>query len=584
MRSLWARWRFYGVLLVMSGTFLIVSEVRAASGDVPAAQTAGGIQKLQSDIDQSKALESKILDNTGKNLTKEKTTAVIGVDHGEKVFISRIVVEGVRALTDSDIARITGEFENKQISFAEMQKAADLITDAYRAKGYVTARAFIPRQTIKQDGVLLITVVESTVGNISITGNKYFKTRIYEEKLRLKPGEPFNYAELQKSLVAINEKPDRSAKVVLAPGKVQGGTDIIIEAKDRLPVHAGYTFNNYGSRYAGRNLNFFTLEHNNLTGSDDQLFLQYMVAADSELANYKSGRYLFPLTKTTNIGLTGSVARSKLGSEFLAAESIGKSTVLGAFVNQALISNETLDVRANLGFDYKSIKSYLQSRETSRDDSRVAKIGLDVDKKDFLGRTLFTAELDNGIPDMWGGLSDKDPRASRTGSGGKFLKGVFNLYRAQPLPLSAALLFKNSAQYTNSTLTAAEEFQVGGPYSVRGYAPAAYAGDRGLYSAVELVLPYYFIPRSWTVPFTNSKWYDTARFVMFYDWATVRMSDRQLDESKGRTIKGCGLGARFNITNRISVKAEFGYPLGGPQSTDTKHRNVQPWVEVAVKF
>jgi hemolysin activation/secretion protein len=190
--------------------------------------------------------------------------------------------------------------------------------------------------------------------------------------------------------------------------------------------------------------------------------------------------------------------------------------------------------------------------------------------------------MDTGIPNIMGGLKSKDPRTTRLGSGGKFVKGVFNLYRSQNMPFSSNLLFKNSAQFSNNVLTAAEEFQLGGPYSVRGYAPGECAGDRGLYSSVEWSFPYYFIPKKLKVPFTKETWYDNTRFVLFYDWGTTR-SNSSFDDVKSRTLNSAGFGFRLNLTNRLSAKVEFAYPIGGPKSSDTARQHMQPWIEFTVK-
>jgi len=555
----------------------------AAPSSVPSSQTAGGLEKTESDIDKSRKLQERVESKKEKPEIKDEEKAVLEIPEGEKVLVKTINVEGAILLPGDEITKITSQYENRKISLLEMQKVADLITDAYRTKGYVTSRAYIIPQSIGEQGVLVIRVIEGKVGDLSVTGNKYFKENIYKKKFQLRKDDAFNYHSFQRSLAAINERPDRSVKAVLAPGKSPGSTDILIQAKDYLPIHVGYTHDNYGSRYVGRNRDSVTLEHNNLLGFDDQFYLQLMRTEDS-LGTLITGRYIFPLKDDLNLGLIAGYARTKLGKEFADLDAIGKATNIGVFLNKALIASERLDIRFNMGFDYKKIRNTILGDETSRDDSRVVKVGVDIDNKDNFGRTLFTVELDQGIPNMWGGLDTKDSRASRIGAGGKFFKGVFNLYRAQPLPFSAALLFKNSAQYTNNTLTSAEEFQIGGPYSVRGYPPGEYAGDRGLYSSVELTLPYYFLPKSWKVPFAKEKWYDTTRFVLFYDWATVRMSNPQPTDIKSRTIKGCGFGFRFDLTNRISAKAEFAYPLGGPKSTDTKRQHVQPWFEVSVKF
>jgi hemolysin activation/secretion protein len=545
-------------------------------------QTAGGLEKLQADQDRSKRLEQKVTEKKEKPKIEEKEQAPAPVAEGEKVLVKKINVEGGILLSADEINKIAAPYQNKKLSINEMQKVADLITDAYRTKGYPTSRAYIPPQTIGKDGVLLIRIVEGRVGEVSVKGNKYFKSSLYKKKLLLKQNDPFNYSSLQRSLTLINERPDRFAKVILVPGKTPGSTDIIIDAKDYLPIHVGYAHDNFGSRYVGRDRDSVTFEHNNLLGFDDQLYFQFMRSEDS-LSTLKSGRYIFPLNDSLNLGVNASYARTKLGREFAPLDSTGKSTIIGAFLNQTLVSTENLDFRLNLGFDYKKIRNYLAGSESSRDDDRVVKFGFDLDNIDNYGRTLFTAEMDTGIPDIMGGLKAKDPRTTRVGSGGKFVKGVFNLYRSQNMPFSSNLLFKNSAQFTNNTLTAAEEFQLGGPYSVRGYGPGEVAGDRGLYSAVEWSCPYYFIPKKLRIPLTKETWYDTTRLVLFYDWGTVRSNSKE-ETTKTRTLNSTGVGFRFSLTNRLSAKCELAWPIGGPRSSDTSRQHLQPWVEFTVKL
>lgn len=545
-------------------------------------QTAGGLEKLQADQDLSKKLEKRVTEKKEKPEIEEKDQVAAPVAEGEKVLVKKINVEGGVLLSLDELNKITSSYQNKKLTISEMQKVADLITDAYRVKGYPTSRAYIPPQTIGKDGVLLIRIVEGRVGEVSVKGNKFFKSQIYKKKLKLKQNDPFNYSSLQRSLTLINERPDRFAKVILVPGKTPGSTDIIIDAKDYLPIHVGYAHDNFGSRYVGRDRDSVTFEHNNLLGFDDQLYFQFMRSEDS-LSTLKSGRYIFPLNDTLNLGVNASYAKTKLGREFAVLDSTGKSTIIGAFLNQTLFSTEYLDIRLNLGFDYKKIRNYLSGTESSRDDARVVKFGFDLDNIDNFGRTLFTAELDMGIPNIMGGLEAKDPRSTRVGAGGKFTKGVFNLYRSQNMPFSSNLLFKNSAQFTNNTLTAAEEFQLGGPYSVRGYAPGETAGDRGLYSAVEWSFPYYFIPKKARIPLTKETWYDTTRLVLFYDWGTTRSNSKE-ETIKTRTLNSAGVGFRFSLTNRLSAKLELAWPIGGPRSSDTARQHLQPWIEFTAKI
>ncbi|MFA5196317.1 MAG: ShlB/FhaC/HecB family hemolysin secretion/activation protein, partial [Bacteroidales bacterium] len=449
---------------------------------------------------------------------------------------------------------------------------------AYREKGYSTSRAFLPPQTIK-DGILTIKIIEGKVGKINIKGNRYFRTSLLEKKIKLKSKDYFDYDSLQNSLTYINENPDRKAKAILVPGVEPGTTDIVIEVKDNLPIHIGFDYDNFGSRYMEKNRWSFVYENNNLLGFDDRLYLKYQMSQKS-LYNLKNLRYIYPINEKTEIGAYYSHSRLVLGKEFRALSAVGKANIAGIFVNRALYSNRILDLRYNFGFDYKDIKNYLLGAESSRDEMRVIKNGLDIDVTDKFGRTIITPEIDVGIPRMWGGLTAKDPKASRVGSGGQFVKGVFNFYRLQPMPFSSALLFKNSAQLSNYNLTAAEQFQIGGAQSVRGYGPGEFAGDKGIYSAVEWSFPVYGLPKGIKIPLTESKLFDALRLVCFYDWANSRLNNPQAGEEKSDTLRGWGYGVRFNVKD-VSLKFELGYPLGKLPSDGNR---AHPWVEFSWRF
>jgi hemolysin activation/secretion protein len=99
----------------------------------------------------------------------------------EKVLVKSINVTGVTLIPESDIKAITSQFENKELSLKDMQKAADLITDLYRKKGYVTSRAYLPPQKIEGD-TLEIRVIEGRMGDLDVKGNYHYKTFLFKKK------------------------------------------------------------------------------------------------------------------------------------------------------------------------------------------------------------------------------------------------------------------------------------------------------------------------------------------------------------------------------------------------------------------
>ncbi len=566
--------RYIGSLVIV-GLFLFSLSSLA---QVPSSQTAGGILQQEKIQEKEKKLKERIQKKKEK-AEKAKVEEISPKEVGPKVLIKTIKVEGATLIKEKDIQNITSQYEGKELSLSDMQKIADLITDEYRKKGYLTSRAYIPPQTIKK-GVLIIRVIEGKAGSLKIEGNRYFRTSLLKKKLNVQPGKPLDYSNLQRSLTYINEHPDRTAKVVLVPGKTPGTTDIILKVKDNFPFHIGFAFDNFGSRYIERERYILTLEHNNLLGFDDKAYFKFQ---KSEYGWYKleNFRYSIPLTNRIEAGFYYIHTKTKLAKDLEVLDARGKSTIAGIFLSNHIVDKENFDLTLNFGYDYKHIQNYLLGVEDSRDELRIFKTGFDLDETDKFGRSIFTAELDIGVPDMFGGMPSKSNHSSRNGAGGKFYKGVFNLFRLQPGPWDSSFLWKNQAQFSAYNLVASEQFQIGGPYSVRGYTPAEYSGDKGYYTSFEWSLPPYFVPHNVKVPFFKDKFYNTFRIVLFYDWATTYLNKIAAGEKKHRTLRGCGFGFRLNLSHDFSARIEFGYPLG---KTPADGDNVHRWIEVTKKF
>ncbi len=557
---------------------LIISPVISFAANPPSSETAGGTLQQQKQIEKEKKLEKEVTTER-KKPEEVLPEAVIPEEAGEKVLIKKIVVEGATLIPEEAIKKIASQFEGKELSLKDMQKVADLITDEYRRKGFVTSRAYLAPQTIRQ-ATLVIRIIEGKLGKVEIKGNRYFKTSLIAKKINLESNGYFDYSAFQRSLVYINEHPDRKARAVLLPGKEPGTTDIIVEVKDRLPIHIGFDYDNFGSRYINKNRGALTLEHNNLTGHDDKLYLKLQESSAGRL-KMGQGRYAYSVNPTLDLGIYGAISDLKLGKEFTVLDSKGKATIAGIFSSKALVNKENLDIRFNAGFDYKHIRNYLLGVESSRDDLSVLKGGFDFDFNDKWARNLLSLELDGGIPRLFGALKAKDSSASRTQAGGEFVKTVVNYFRLQPGPFSSNFLWKNSGQFTNYNLVAAEQFQIGGPSSVRGYPPAEFSGDKGLYTSLEWSIPPYFIPRHVKVPLTNRTFYDSIRIVTFYDWAATYINRVSAGEKSTEILKGYGYGIRLNLGENFSARVEVGYPL---DTRPSDNRHIHPWVEVATKF
>jgi hemolysin activation/secretion protein len=290
------------------------------------------------------------------------------------------------------------------------------------------------------------------------------------------------------------------------------------------------------------------------------------------------------LSRNWEVGGYALFSRTKLGEEFAGLDSKGKAEIYGGYSSYNWIERDNLAVGLNLGFDSKYIYNELLGAQLSRDVLSIAKGGFDVDYIDYWGRTILTAQLDQGIPEFLGALDRKDADASRAGAGGKFTKWGFNLFRLQPAFWETSVLLKNSFQLSNNTLSASEQFQVGGATSVRGYPSGEYSGDSGFYSAFEWSIPPYGLSKDLNVPFYNGnvRLYDAFRWVLFWDIGYVHNNTPGSGEKENQTLRAAGFGARLTMAEDCEVRVETGYPLGGPAPSDDD--TAHTWVEVHLKF
>jgi len=536
--------------------------VSAFSQTPAASQTAGGIVRQETQRIRQERLKEKI--------EKERVKAdevspddVVTPGTGATTLIKKIVVEGATLLSASVIRNITSQYEGKELTIEGMQKIADLITDEYRKKGFVTSRAYIPPQSIR-NGELIIKVVEGRLGKLDIKGNRHFSTSLLEKSMDIDPEGYFDYSALQRSLAYINEHPDRLTRAILVPGKEPGTTDIVLDVEDNYPFHVGFSYDNYGSRFIEKNRYALRLEHNNLTGHDDKLHVKAQFAEGEHLI-LQQIRYAYPVSRKWELGGYVLLSKTELGREFKDLGSKGEAEIFGIYSNYKWIEKDDLVVGLNFGFDSKNIFNELSGVQLSRDELRIIKGGFDVDYIDNWGRTILTTQLDQGIPEFMGAMDAKDADASRAGAGGKFTKGTFNLFRLQPMAWETHALFKNSFQISNNTLAASEQFQIGGATSVRGYPPGEFSGDSGFYSAFEWSIPPYGLSKDIKVPFRDEKLYDTFRIVLFWDIGFVNINKPAAGETENQTLRGAGFGGRLTMAEDFEVRVETGYPCSQVQ-------------------
>lgn len=497
---------------------------------------------------------------------EEKKTETTG-EKGPTFLVQTITLEGNRIFSAEELHVYTEPVEGREISFGELRKVAESITNHYRSRGYTTSRAFIPPQKV-ENAVPVIRIVEGRTGQIVVEGNRFFNKRLYEKMLKRREDQVFHYQDLETSLYFLNQLPDRKAKAYLIAGEEPETSDIILKADEKNPVHASYEFSNRGTKFTHRARHTLNLTDNNFLGQGDTLNLS-LAGAEEGAFQGASTQYSFPIQETgTVLQMSMSLARSMLVKHLKTLEVEGNSIAIVPAVLQHVYRTPRLTIDGYLGFEIKDSKTDLGARKLSFDRVRVLKAGPRAVRNDRWGRTILSGDVHWGVPGILGANEKRDPQASRAGSGGEFVYYTGTAARVQRLPQSSILIIRTTGQFPKVTLPSIEQFRAGGEFSVRGYPEGDAAGDYGYNWSAELRVPPVFMPKDARIPWAKKKWREAIYFVAFVDGAKTYLRQRATPATvKDKLLLGTGFGLRVDLDEMLQLYLDAGYPFGD-DSTD----------------
>ena len=126
--------------------------------------------------------------------------------------------------------------------------------------------------------------------------------------------------------------------------------------------------------------------------------------------------------------------------------------------------------------------------------------------------------------------------------------------RAQRLFSRSLGIVRVNGQYSPQNLFPAEQMQLGGPYTLRGYQPAEIIGDYGVSATVEYRTPVPFLDRLW--PWLD----DRLRLAAFYDlgWIGTNTNVYHYPET---FLHSAGVGAYLSLTDWLVAQVGVGFPF-----------------------
>ena len=475
-----------------------------------------------------------------------------GVIYNPQFKVNSIVFEGNKSVSDATLNALSEDVIGRDVYFADLVKLATKITKYYQAKGYLTSYVFIPSQSVK-DGILTLSIVESTVDSVEIEGNKwardaYLKKIVFGKK-GIREGDIFNAKQLQGALREINEEDYIDVQSVIS--KRGDDTVLHLDVKDRFPIRFDVGWDDYGRKYTGEQRASLILGMENLTGFGDKIY------GGTILSSHATGvlaGYSVPISSYgTRLSFDFSHSNVGLAGPYRDLNVKGKARSMAIRVTHPFIHNQKTKLTGYTGIDFVSAttESRKLNYKISDYDLFVLRSGIQGIFDDKKGRWITNLGADVGLPGATSNI--------KNGPQSVFVKVIAGATRVQRLFGRTVGIVRVNGQYSPNRLFVAEQMQIGGPYTLRGYQPAELIGDYGVTGTVEFRTP---VPGLRKILPNKIKFIDDKlRLAAFYDWGWVKEHNHLYDYPQN-FLHSVGFGSYIGITDWMSLELGVGFPLG----------------------
>jgi len=489
-----------------------------------------------------------------------------------QLFVREFQFEGNTAFSDAELAKVTEPFTNRELKTEELEEARRAVSLHYVQQGYVNSGAVIPDQD-PTNGIVHIRIIEGTLTDIDLSGNKWLRDRYIESRLRHWGKAPLNLTELQQGLQLLRQNPNvKQVNAELKPGTAPGEGVLDVKVTDQQPFRVGLQVDNQRPPSVGQEEISLLLSDLNVTGHGDVLDFRYGIANSSDHgmefsgADNLEGRYLLPLTRyDTTLDLHGSRLNTSLIEEsFTELDITSLTTSYGIALRQPVYQTANQELALSLGFDRRVNDSWLLNERFNISPGavdgemvvsvlRFSQEWLSRGQNNVLAlRSTFSFGL-NAF-DATDNKIDGDPNAkffSWLGQG-QYIQRLFNTQNQ--------LVLRLTGQWTSDPLLAIEQISIGGLQTVRGYFENQLVRDTGIASSAEFRIPILF----------NKAGAGIVQLAPFFDFGgawNVRQSPSPT------TIYSTGVGLLLTPSRHFSAELYWGYrlrdvdepPDGGPQ-------------------
>jgi len=486
-----------------------------------------------------------------------------------RYFIEAFDVIGNTLLDRLTVDKAVYRFLGPDRTIDEVEQARRALEQEYQRRGYQAVSVQTLGVAPDNEAVVQFQVTENTIGQLKVTGAKYFSGRqILAQVPALRQGQSPNLMEAQAQLARLDRNGDRRITPKVTVGQQPGTVDIELQVEDKLPYHASITASNDYAPNTSELRVLTQLRATNLWQRGHQFSFSYLVAPyRRDDAEVFAGSYLIPIYNSRwSLLIYGYRSNSNVAL-LGGANVLGNGFAVGARGVLALPTAGRWSQSLNFGADYKDFTQDVRVPGADPIPSPIRYIPLvasysaqRIGDRSTLGATLSVTAGARAFDDTLrvtqrnGAVFTEDAfQTSRVGARENFVHANLEVDWQRTLADDTRIAIRTAGQLSDSPLVSNEQFSAGGLTSVRGYLLSESVGDDGASGQFELISP----------SFAKSlgKSVQDLRIYVFTDAGFVRNRRQQIGVNNNFTLWSLGGGLRARVFRFLTGDVLVAVPL-----------------------
>ncbi len=521
---------FWRSRAALAGTAVLVLPAAAlAQGTPPATIDPGAITRGLLEQQRQAAEPPRVPQEavTGEGVTATDEAPESG---GVSFVLNAVTFDPSSFLSTAELEALAAPRIGTEVTLADLRAIAAQVNALYAERGIITARAYVPPQRVA-DGVVRIALIEGRLGELQVAEGRYTSSDYARRRIDLTPGDTVDLMTLRRSVERFNRDNDARIQAQLQPGREPGLTDVLISLAEPPRNSAQLFVDTFGYESTGRYQGGLSLRRNAMLTDGDRLIF-YGNLSEGGLTG--SATYSVPID-SARLGI--SYARSQVAVKKGPSASLdieGFSDTVSLNIARPIGAGDSWYVNAVAGGSYIASTNELAGVKVGETEVYRGTIG-------WAGVFTLTPQAALAVNHTVSLLSTQDSLDTE--------KRTFAILNADvsltlALTQSLALRIGSAGQYTGFDFVPSNQlFQVGGPFSARGWQPGTTSGRSGFYTQTELQ----YAPKWSALPGLN--------LFTFLDAGRTYSPD-----FGSRGIGSAGLGLRLPV-GRFDLEAFYGVPF-----------------------